>query len=164
MTQEALAERAGMTSQTISTAELGKKALRPENIVKLSRALGYPVLEKDAIKEELFDVIGFENYTQKRLMDTAATAVLLISGSLFDEPSFQIKVTTLVSQPKPAPFSVTSLATIISSFFSRHLRTASATASPVSAAKPTSLTADTKLTEHVRTDENTRYEICGYRR
>ena len=40
MTQEALAERAGMTGQTISTAELGKKALRPENIVKLSRALG----------------------------------------------------------------------------------------------------------------------------
>ena len=44
---------------------------------KLSRALNYQVLEKDAIKEELFDVIGFENYTQKRLMDTAATAVLL---------------------------------------------------------------------------------------
>ncbi len=44
---------------------------------KLSHALGYPVLEKDEIKEELFDVIGFENYTQKRLMDTAATAVLL---------------------------------------------------------------------------------------
>ena len=39
MTQEELAECAGMTSQTISTAELGKKALRPENIVKLSRAL-----------------------------------------------------------------------------------------------------------------------------
>ena len=38
--QEALAERAGMTSQTISTAELGKKALRPGNIIKLSRALG----------------------------------------------------------------------------------------------------------------------------
>ncbi len=44
---------------------------------KLSHVLGFPVLEKDAIKEELFDVIGFENYTQKRLMDTAATAVLL---------------------------------------------------------------------------------------
>lgn len=40
LTQEALAERAGMTSQTISTAELGKKALRPENIVKLSHTLG----------------------------------------------------------------------------------------------------------------------------
>lgn len=46
-------------------------------VKKLSAALGYPHLEKDAIKEELFDVIGFENYAQKRLMDTAATAVLL---------------------------------------------------------------------------------------
>ena len=46
-------------------------------VKKLSKALSYPVLEKDAIKEELFDVIGFRNYSQKRLMDTAATAVLL---------------------------------------------------------------------------------------
>lgn len=44
---------------------------------KLSKALGYPVLEKDCIKEELFDVIGFQNYEQKRLIDEAATAVLL---------------------------------------------------------------------------------------
>ena len=44
---------------------------------KLSKELGFPVLEKDAIKEELFDVIGFQNYAQKRLMDVAATAVLL---------------------------------------------------------------------------------------
>lgn len=40
LTQEELAERAGITSQTVSTAELGKKALRPENIVKISRVLG----------------------------------------------------------------------------------------------------------------------------
>ena len=46
-------------------------------VKKLSAALDVPVLEKDAIKEELFDVIGFTNYAQKRLMDTAATAVLL---------------------------------------------------------------------------------------
>ena len=26
---------------------------------RVSQALGYPVLEKDAIKEELFDTIGF---------------------------------------------------------------------------------------------------------
>ena len=44
---------------------------------KLSAALGYPVLEKDNLKESLFDVIGFQTYEQKRLMDTAATAVLL---------------------------------------------------------------------------------------
>lgn len=44
---------------------------------KISRAFGYPILEKDAIKEELFDVIGFNNYAEKRRHDVAATAVLL---------------------------------------------------------------------------------------
>lgn len=39
LTQEELAEAAGLTSQMVSTAELGKKALRPENIVKLAEAL-----------------------------------------------------------------------------------------------------------------------------
>ncbi|SCJ77988.1 transcriptional repressor DicA [uncultured Eubacterium sp.] len=39
MTQEELAEKAGVMPQTISTAELGKKALRPENIVRISTAL-----------------------------------------------------------------------------------------------------------------------------
>lgn len=40
LTQEELAELTGISGQTISAAELGKKALRPENIVKLSSALG----------------------------------------------------------------------------------------------------------------------------
>lgn len=39
LTQEEVAERAGITSQTISTAERGEKALRPENIVRISMAL-----------------------------------------------------------------------------------------------------------------------------
>lgn len=39
LTQEELAEKAGLTSQTISTAETGSKALRPANIVKLCSAL-----------------------------------------------------------------------------------------------------------------------------
>ena len=39
MTQEALAELADVSYQTISSAELGKKALRPENISKISQAL-----------------------------------------------------------------------------------------------------------------------------
>ena len=39
-TQEQLSEYAGFSGQTVSTAELGKKALRPENIIKLSNALG----------------------------------------------------------------------------------------------------------------------------
>lgn len=39
-TQEELAEAAGVTPQTISTAELGKKALRPGNIINVCAALG----------------------------------------------------------------------------------------------------------------------------
>ena len=39
LTQEALAELAGVTPQTISSAETGKKGLRPENIVKICTAL-----------------------------------------------------------------------------------------------------------------------------
>ena len=39
LTQEEVAERAGLTPQNVSTAELGKKALRPENIIKICRAL-----------------------------------------------------------------------------------------------------------------------------
>lgn len=38
-TQEQLAEKAKTTTQTISTAETGRKALRPENILKLCDAL-----------------------------------------------------------------------------------------------------------------------------
>lgn len=44
---------------------------------KLSRAIGYPIIEKDNIKEELFDTLGFTCYAEKRQHDVAATAVLL---------------------------------------------------------------------------------------
>ncbi len=44
---------------------------------RLSESLGFPILEKDAIKEALFDTIGFNNYAEKRQLDVAATAVLL---------------------------------------------------------------------------------------
>lgn len=43
----------------------------------LSGAFGFPVIEKDEIKEVLFDTIGFENYSQKRRLDIAASATLL---------------------------------------------------------------------------------------
>ena len=39
LTQEELSELAGVTAQTISNAELGKKALRPENIIRLCTAM-----------------------------------------------------------------------------------------------------------------------------
>jgi len=44
---------------------------------KLSAAFGFPILEKDALKEEIFDTMGFVNYAEKRKTDHAANAVLL---------------------------------------------------------------------------------------
>lgn len=43
----------------------------------LSREFGYPILEKDAIKEALFDTLGFTDYPGKRALDHAANAALL---------------------------------------------------------------------------------------
>ena len=40
MTQENLEELANITPQTVSTAELGQKAMRPDTIIKISAALG----------------------------------------------------------------------------------------------------------------------------
>lgn len=39
MTQDELSEKSGVTSQTISNAELGKKGLRPENIIRICSAM-----------------------------------------------------------------------------------------------------------------------------
>ncbi len=71
-------------------------------VKKLSAALDYPVLEKDAIKEELFDVIGFDCYAQKRLMDTAATAVLLrCADSLLESGQSLIMVNNFRKDAEP---------------------------------------------------------------
>jgi len=39
LTQEALAEKGDVTAQFVSNAELGKRAMRPENLIKISKAL-----------------------------------------------------------------------------------------------------------------------------
>lgn len=40
MTQEELAEKLGVSTQMISNLELGKKAIRPENLARVCEALG----------------------------------------------------------------------------------------------------------------------------
>lgn len=40
LTQEALAEKSDLTPQFISYAETGQRAMRPENLMKLSKSLG----------------------------------------------------------------------------------------------------------------------------
>ena len=44
---------------------------------KLGAAFGLPVLEKDEIKEGMFDTIGYADLAAKRQLDKAAAAVLL---------------------------------------------------------------------------------------
>lgn len=40
LTQEQLAEQVGVSTQMISNLECGKKAIRPENLIKICHALG----------------------------------------------------------------------------------------------------------------------------
>ena len=44
---------------------------------QMGKSLGLPVLEKDEIKECLFDTVGFTCYVEKRRLDVAATEILL---------------------------------------------------------------------------------------
>ena len=65
LTQEELAERMEVSIQMISNVELGKKAIRPENLVKLCNALN---VSADYIlrgNRADFEVLGFmEKYMQ----------------------------------------------------------------------------------------------------
>ena len=56
LTQEALAEKGDMTPQFVSYAEAGKRAMRPENLKKISEALGVSadyLLTGDIIDKDL---------------------------------------------------------------------------------------------------------------
>ncbi len=43
----------------------------------LTEEFGFPVVEKDSIKEQLFDTLGFTCYAEKRALDHAANAVVI---------------------------------------------------------------------------------------
>ena len=47
-TQEELAEKADLTPQFVSYAESGKRAMRPENLLKLAKVTG-DIVEKDML-------------------------------------------------------------------------------------------------------------------
>ena len=56
LTQEALAEKGDMTTQFVSYAELGKRAMRPENLKKISSALSVSadyLLTGDVVDKDL---------------------------------------------------------------------------------------------------------------
>lgn len=56
LTQEALAEKSNVTTQFVSYAESGKRAMRPENLLRLSIALGVStdyILTGDIVDKDL---------------------------------------------------------------------------------------------------------------
>lgn len=60
---------------------------------RLSERLGMPILEKDDLKEALFDTLGFRSYAEKRALDAAANATLLCAaGAMLDGGSSVIVV------------------------------------------------------------------------
>lgn len=84
LSQDMVAELAGLTTQTISTAERGVKALRPENIVKLCAVLdvtpNYLLLGEMGLLAES-DVLRMERLTPTQricldvIIDNYLTAV-----------------------------------------------------------------------------------------
>jgi predicted kinase len=65
----------------------------------LQQEFGYPILEKDYIKEGLFDTLGFADYAGKRALDVAANEVLLrmmgammkAGGSMIVDNNFDVE-------------------------------------------------------------------------
>lgn len=79
LTQEDFAELADVSPQMVSTAERGEKALRPENLLKISKALGVSVdylltgeiIEKDAtlIANKLMSLTPGQLHTIDTIID-----------------------------------------------------------------------------------------------
>ena len=76
LTQEALAEKGDMTTQFVSYAESGKRAMRPENLKKISEALGVSadyLLTGDVIDKDLLilsDKMRKLTPSQLRILET----------------------------------------------------------------------------------------------
>lgn len=74
LTQEQLADRIGVSTQMISNLELGKKAIRPENLVKICSALGVSA-------DYLLTGVNSDNpysYISKKLSDLSPKELQLI--------------------------------------------------------------------------------------
>ena len=70
LSQEILAELAGISPKTVSSAELGQKALRPENIIAVSRALDMDIeylLTGHYSKNSIFADSKFEKLDAEKL-------------------------------------------------------------------------------------------------
>lgn len=80
MTQEALAEKSGVTTQFVSYAESGKRAMRPENLMKIASALG---VSTDYILTG--DIIDKDKLLLSEKLDRLTAVEVRIVESIIDE-------------------------------------------------------------------------------
>lgn len=80
MTQEALAEKSEVTTQFVSYAESGKRAMRPENLMKIASALG---VSTDYILTG--DIIDKDKLLLSNKLDRLTAAEVRIVESIIDE-------------------------------------------------------------------------------
>ena len=91
LTQEALAEKGDMTTQFVSYAEAGKRAMRPENLLKVSRALGVSadyLLTGDIIDKDLLllsDRLAKLQPAQFRIIESIVNECILLFCSETDQ-------------------------------------------------------------------------------
>lgn len=80
MTQEALAEKSEVTTQFVSYAESGKRAMRPENLMKIALALG---VSTDYILTG--DIIDKDKLLLSEKLDKLTADEVRIVESIIDE-------------------------------------------------------------------------------
>lgn len=80
MTQEALAEKSGVTTQFVSYTESGKRAMRPENLMKIALALG---VSTDYILTG--DIIDKDKLLLSEKLDKLTADEVRIVESIIDE-------------------------------------------------------------------------------
>lgn len=80
LTQEALAEKSGVTTQFVSYAESGKRAMRPENLMRIAAALG---VSTDYLLTG--DIIDKDKLLLSEKLDKLAASEVRIVENIIDE-------------------------------------------------------------------------------
>lgn len=80
LTQEALAEMSDLTTQFVSYAESGKRAMRPENLMKIAAALG---VSTDYLLTG--DIIDKDKLLLSEKLDKLSAVEIRIIESIIDE-------------------------------------------------------------------------------
>lgn len=80
LTQEALAEKSDLTTQFVSYAESGKRAMRPENLMKVASVLG---VSTDYILTG--DIIDKDKLLLSEKLDKLSASEVRIVESIIDE-------------------------------------------------------------------------------